>query len=62
MEKKYVEILKKIEKINIEQFIESQGLRERASYGVSIAFEERLATIARTDAVEFINKVKEILS
>lgn len=61
LERRHVEILGKIEKDNIEQFLETQGLRERASYGVSLRFEERLARMARTDAVEFINRVKEIL-
>jgi uncharacterized protein (UPF0332 family) len=61
LERKHVETLGKIERTNIEQFIESQDLRERASYGVSTSFEERLAIIARKDSVEFVNKVKEIL-
>lgn len=62
LEKRHVEILSRIEEANIEQFAEVQGLRERASYGVSIHFEERLAAIAKADAVEFVNKVKEILT
>lgn len=62
LDKKYVEILREIERPNIEQFVETQGLRERASYGVSTSFEERLALIAKKDAIEFVNKVKEILA
>lgn len=61
LEKKHIEILSRIEKTNIEQFVETQNLRERASYGVSINFEERLSEIAKKDAVEFINRAKEIL-
>ena len=61
LEKKHIETLRKMEKANIEQFIESQNLRERASYGVSTIFEERLALMARNDAIEFVNKAKEIL-
>jgi len=61
LEKRHVEALRRIEKANIEQFIESQNLRERASYGVSVTFEERLASLARRDAMEFVNKAKEIL-
>jgi uncharacterized protein (UPF0332 family) len=62
LEKKHVEILGRLDKSNIEQFIESQGLRERASYGVSVNFGERLAAVAREDAIEFVNKAKEILA
>lgn len=61
LDKKYLEILRQIEKDNIEQFIETRSLRERASYGVSTSFEQRLASIAKKDAVGFVNKVKEIL-
>ncbi len=62
LERKHVEILSALEKINVEQFVEAQGLRERASYGVSTNFEERLAEIAKRDSIEFVNKVKEILA
>lgn len=62
LEKKHVEILGRIEKTNVEQSVESQALRERASYGVSTMFEEGLAMIAKKDAIEFVNKVKEIVA
>lgn len=61
LEKRHIEILRRIDKENIEQFIEAQNLRERASYGVSVSFEERLSAMARNDAIEFVEKVKEIL-
>jgi uncharacterized protein (UPF0332 family) len=61
LERKHLETLSLMEKANIEQFVESQSLRERASYGVSVSFEERLSLMARKDAIEFVNKVKEIL-
>ncbi len=62
LERKYLETLSHMEKANIEQFVESQSLRERASYGVSVSFEERLASMARKDAIEFVNKAKDILT
>ena len=62
LEKKHLEMLSRMERTNIEQFVESQSLRERASYGVSVFFEERLASMARKDAIEFVNKAKEILA
>ncbi len=61
LEKKHLDVLGQLEKKNIEEFVETQGLRERASYGVSTKFEESLAEIAKTDAVDFVNKAKEIL-
>lgn len=61
LEREHVEILGRVERENIEQFLESQDLRQRASYGVSLNFEERLAKIARDDAVEFVNRAKEVL-
>jgi len=61
LEKKHIVILKKINKENIDQFIEAQSLRERASYGVSVSFEERLSAIAKKDAIDFVEKSKEIL-
>ena len=61
LDEKYIEILRQIEKRNIEQFVETQDLRERASYGVSTDFEKGLALIAKKDAIEFINKTREIL-
>ena len=62
LERKHLEILSALEKTNVEQFVEAQGLRERASYGASTNFEARLAEIAKTDSIEFVNKVKEILA
>jgi uncharacterized protein (UPF0332 family) len=61
LDRKHIEILGRIERRDIEQFIESQKLRERASYGISLDFEERLAAMARKDAVEFVNKARQIL-
>ena len=61
LEKKHIEILSHIKKENIRQFIEAQSLRERASYGVSVSFEERLAIMAKNNAIEFVNKSKEIV-
>jgi len=61
LEKKHIDILKKIDKENIDQFIEAQSLRERASYGVSVSFEERLSAMAKKDAIDFVEKSKEIL-
>lgn len=61
LEKRHIEILRQIEREHIEQFIEAQNLRERASYGVSVSFEERLSAMARKDAIEFVEKAKEIL-
>ncbi|GEM_PF-533249 len=59
--KKHIDVLRDIDKENIDQFIETQNLRERASYGISISFEERLAEIAKNDAIEFLNKSKNVL-
>ena len=61
LEKRHIEILKQIGRENIEQFIETQKLRERASYGVSVSFEERLSTLAKNDAIEFVEKAKETM-
>jgi len=61
LEKRHIEILGSIDKENVEQFIEAQGLRERASYGVSVSFEERLCDLAKGKSVDFVNKAKELL-
>lgn len=61
LEKEHIEILNKISKTNIEQFIETQNLRERASYGTSTHFERSLANLAKEDAVKFVNRIKEII-
>ena len=61
LEKKHIEILGQMDKETIERFIEAQNLRERASYGVSVSFEERLSALARNDAIEFVEKVKAII-
>ncbi|MFH0836808.1 MAG: hypothetical protein V1870_01640 [Candidatus Aenigmatarchaeota archaeon] len=61
LDKKHIEVLKQMDQESIEQFIEAQNLRERASYGVGVSFEERLSAMAKNDAIEFVNKAKEIL-
>ncbi|MCG2718400.1 MAG: HEPN domain-containing protein [Nanoarchaeota archaeon] len=61
LEKEHIEILGKISKANVEQFRETQSLRERASYGTSTNFEKSLANLAKEDSINFVNKIKEIL-
>lgn len=61
LEKKHVEMLGQVDRETIGCFIEAQGLRERASYGVSVSFEARLAALARNDAIEFVGKAKGIV-
>jgi uncharacterized protein (UPF0332 family) len=40
----------------------SKEVREKASYNVHESFEEKLAEITKINAVNFINKIKEILA
>lgn len=47
---------------DINAIIESKGLRERASYNVGYEFEQSLVSIAKENAVKFIEKAKSILS
>ena len=51
-----------LNKEDVETFGISKDLRERASYNVHESFERKLAEYARIKAVDFINKVKLILS
>lgn len=61
LNKNHIRILAKITPEDINNLVETQDLRERASYGTSINFEKSLAKIARKDALEFIDKAKLIL-
>ncbi|MBU4299966.1 HEPN domain-containing protein [archaeon] len=47
---------------DIESFVRTKALRERANYGVSRGFEIMLAEEAKKYAETFVNKVKEIIN
>ncbi len=46
---------------DIESFVRTKSLRERASYGISQGFEIMLTEEAKKNAEGFVNKVKEII-
>ncbi len=62
LEKKDIELIREsIDREDIEKITITKGLRERASYDVSVSFELVLVEKARENAVGFLSKVKEIL-
>ena len=50
-----------LEREDIETIVETKELRERASYEVGYEFEESLVKVARSNAIKFIEKVRNIL-
>ena len=50
-----------LDKNEIDFVIESKGLRERACYGVDESFNISIAKMLQKEAVDFINKIKELL-
>jgi uncharacterized protein (UPF0332 family) len=63
LHKKDIELIgESIEKEDIETVAKTKSLRERASYDASAKFELNLVENARLNTVNFINKVRSILS
>jgi uncharacterized protein (UPF0332 family) len=54
-------ISKNLDREDIEDIVETKDLRERASYAASYKFEESLVKIAKSNAIKFIEKVRNIL-
>lgn len=50
-----------LEKEDIEAFVRTKSLRERASYGVSTSFERILVDEAKKNAEKFVEKVRKIV-